>query len=849
MKRNLLFRWLLQGEWQAHRLQIAVAILAIALGIAMGFSIHLINTAAVNEFSAAVKSLSGQSDLQVRATKPTFDEMRYPVLAQRDGVAVASPVLEIQAAIPAKSEDDRNNTLKILGVDVYRAIAITPDLVGVPAEDRAFDMLSDDAIFLSPAAMEWLAVKQGDKLPLRLGTKTVTLRVAGGLVRAHVGQRIAVMDIGAAQWHFDHVGVLSRIDLKLKEGIHHGAFKAALEKELPAQYIVTETADQERRIHNMSRAYRINLNVLALVALFTGTFLVFSTQVLSTLRRRPQFALLRVLGLTRNQILRQMLRESCLLGILGSLLGLALGYAFAATALHVYGGELGGGFFPEIKPTIQLNPLAALLFFVLGVSVTLLGSLMPAWEAAQAHPAPALKSGSEDTALTGLQTPWPALLCLFLAAILTQLPPVAELPIFGYFAVALLMISGIAWMPSLTALFFSGLFRLFNRLASGALGTLALARLANAPQQAAIALGGVLASFSLMVAMAIMVASFRISIEDWLTHILPADIYVRTEVRQDAIGFTLQEQQAIATIAGIERIDFFRSLQITLDPARPTVTLIARPIDETDPGNTLPMTDDALSSAEIPSDAIPIWVSEAMVDLYDYQLGKRVTMPLSAVPQEFIVVGVWRDYGRQFGALQMQLSDYQKVSDEWHVNEAALWLQAGITPEQVMTALKALPFGESLTFWQPNEIRAMSLKIFDRSFAVTYLLEIIAVGVGLLGVAASFSAQALRRVKEFGMLRHIGVTRGQIYRMLALEGGLLAGFGIAIGFLLGGSISLILIFIVNPQSFHWTMQLHLPWQWLIIMACSMLMAAAVTALLAGRKAVSGNVIRAVKEDW
>src|SRR5690606_37653320 len=187
-----------------------------------------------------------------------------------------------------------------------------------------------------------------------------------------------------------------------------------------------------------------------------------------------------------------------------------------------------------------------------------------------------LKSGSEEIALAGLRKPWPAYSCLVLAAILTQLPPVAELPVFGYFSVALLMIGGILWMPSLASLFFAWLFNVFNRLSSGALAGLALARLANAPQQAAIALSGVLASFSLMVAMAIMVASFRISIEDWLTHILPADVYVRTEVRQDAVGFSPQEQQMIANAAGIERIDFIHSLQITLDPARPTVTLIAR---------------------------------------------------------------------------------------------------------------------------------------------------------------------------------------------------------------------------------------------------------------------------------
>ncbi|MCO6433278.1 ABC transporter permease, partial [Nitrosomonas nitrosa] len=514
MNRNLLFRWLTLGEWQAHRLQIVVSIIAIMLGIAMGFSIHLINTAAVSEFSAAVKSLSGQSDFQVRATQPTFDEMLYPKLAQHAGVAQASPILEIQAAIPGKADEIRNTTLKILGIDMLRAITVTPDLLGVPAEDRPFDMLMEDAIFLSPAAMEWLEVKEGDALPLRLGTKTVTLRVAGGLVRPHAGQRIAVMDIGAAQWHFDHVGVLSRIDLKLKQGISHEGFKAALERELPNHYLVIETADQEKRIHNMSRAYRINLNVLALVALFTGTFLVFSAQVLSTLRRRPQFALLRVLGLTRKQVLWQILRESSLLGIVGSLLGLGFGYILAASALRVFGGDLGGGFFPEIQPSVQFDPMAALLFFALGVGVTLLGSLMPAWEAARAHPAPALKSGSEESTLAGLRKPWPAYSSLGLAAILTQLPPVAELPVFGSFSVALLMIGGMLWMPSLASLFFAWLFNVFNRLSSGALAGLALARLANAPQQAAIALSGVLASFSLMVAMAIMVASFRISIED-----------------------------------------------------------------------------------------------------------------------------------------------------------------------------------------------------------------------------------------------------------------------------------------------------------------------------------------------
>ncbi len=850
MKRNLLSQWLLQGQWHSHRLQMSMVMIAIALGIALGFSIQLINSAAIHEFSSAIKILSGQSDLQIRAVQPTFDEMLYPKLAQREGVELASPVLEIQAAIPGQSDDTRNGMLKILGIDVFRAMAMTPDIVGVPAEDRNFDTLAIDAIFLSPAAMEWLKVAQGDSLSLRLGTKTVTLRVAGGLVRTNPGQRLAVMDIGAAQWHFDHVGLLSRVDLKLKQSVNLEQFKAALEKELPSQYLVAETIDQEKRINNMSRAYRINLNVLALVALFTGIFLVFATQFLATLQRRPQLALLRVLGMTKKQILLQILKESSLLGLLGALLGIVLGYGFAISALYFLGGDLGAGFFPDIQPQIQFDPWLTLLFLMLGIGVTLMGSITPAWEAANAHPAQALKSGSEALSMTRLNKPWAATTCIIIALIFTQLPPVAELPLFGYFAVALLLIGGIAWMPTLAKLFFSLLLRLANRDSRNVLTLLVLARLSNASHQAAIALGGVLASFSLMVAMAIMVASFRVSIEHWLDHILPADIYVRTELRQDVIGFTRSEQDALANTSGIERIDFIYSQQISLDSSRPSVTLFARPIDKNDPGSVLPLTDDVLPTETLAnSDAIPVWVSEAMVDLYDFQVGKQIELPLGKTLHNYIVAGVWRDYGRQFGAIQMRLSDYQTVSGEFHINEAAIWLTDGVSTQQMMNTLRALPFGEALVFWQPNEIRSLSLKIFDRSFAVTYLLEIIAVLVGLLGVAASFSAQVLTRIKEFGILRHMGLTRSQIIRMLTLEGGFLTGFGITIGFILGGSISLILIFIVNPQSFHWTMQLYMPWSWLALMIIALLFSAALTAYIVGKSAVARQVVQSVKEDW
>ncbi|MBS0299566.1 MAG: FtsX-like permease family protein [Proteobacteria bacterium] len=849
MNAATLSRWLLFGEWRAHLVQVTVALIAIAIGVAMAFSIHLINTAAFNEFSAASKSLSGQSDLQVRGRKAFFDESLYPKLVNHDGVAIANPVLEFDVAIPGQQQNRNDHKLKIIGVDMFRAMQISPDLLGLVEEGKTLDRLADDAIFLSPAAMEWLQVEQGDTLQLHAGLQTITLRVAGGLVRTRAGQRIAVMDIGAVQWRFDQLGVLSRIELKLKDGVNHAAFKAELAEELGEAYWVTESADQEKRIANMSRAYRVNLNMLALVALFTGTFLVFSTQALSVMRRRQQFALLRVLGFTRRQLLRQVIVEGGMLGIIGSLLGVGLGYAVAALAIRLLGGDLGTNFFPGVKPAIYFDASSALLFFAVGLGVTLLGSIIPALEAARAKPALALRSGSEDAAMAKLSTPWFALASLSLALIFTQLPPVFDLPVFGYLAIAQLLIGGIALMPRFSALAFSLLLRQLRPERSGAVFTLVLARLANAPNQAAIALGGILASFSLMVAMAIMVTSFRVSIDHWLGHVLPADLYVRAAASGDQGSFPADAQKLITQLPGFSRVDFFRVQQMMLDVNRPEITVFVRPVDRQDPRNTLPLTDDVIAPGALPENAMPVWVSEAMVDLYGYRVGEKVMLPVGATPSEFLVAGVWRDYGRQFGAIQMQLADYQALTGDQRVNTVALWLQAGTDPDTATERLRQLPFGSALEISRSSDMRALSLEIFDRSFAVTYLLELIAVVIGLLGVAASFSAQTLARIKEFGMLRHIGVKRRQIFAMLAAEGGLLTALGMVLGFLLGWSISLILVFIVNPQSFHWTMQLHLPWDWLAMIAVIMLIAAALTALLAGRRAVSGEVVRAVKEDW
>ncbi len=391
-------RAVLGGALAQNRARTVVAAVAIALGVALGFAVQLVNESAVDELTHSVRTLSGDADLTVRGPRSGFDEALYPRLARDPDVAVASPAVEVDVRI-----DGRPEPLRVLGLDAFRAGAIQPGLTGAAA-DR-LDTLRPDAIFLSNAASAWLGADVGDTVTLQAGLRDVRLRIAGGLVGA--GQpRIGVMDIAAAQAAFDRVGRLTRIDLRLAPGAQLAAVRDRLARTLPPGVAIDQPDATSRATERISRSYRINLNVLALVALFTGGLLVFSTQALSVVRRRTQFALLRTLGVTRRRLAVLCALEGGLIGVAGSTVGVALGYVIALVAVRIVGGDLGSGYFRGVAPGLDVDPLALVAFFLLGVAASTLGSLVPALEAARASPARSLKAGDEETALERLRSPW-----------------------------------------------------------------------------------------------------------------------------------------------------------------------------------------------------------------------------------------------------------------------------------------------------------------------------------------------------------------------------------------------------------------------------------------------------------
>jgi putative ABC transport system permease protein len=831
LRARLALAWLVLGEWRWHPGRFAATAVAIAVGVALGFAVHLVNGSALASFEQAVTGVNGAADLQIRARTPLgFDERLYPRVATAAGVVDASPVI----SLPARAGAGR---FTLLGLDVIRAAAVTPGFVGARTagpDARSDDLFAEDALFLTRAALTATGARVGERIAVSANGRAATLVIAGTLPGAPDGQALGTIDIAAAQWRFGRLGRLDRLDLRLGD-------REAAERTLPTllgtDATIVSSESQARQGDALSRAYRVNLDMLALVALLTGGFLVFSAQTLSVARRMRAFALVRTLGLPRSGIIAAVAVEGVVIGVVGATLGLAAGYAMAAAALRLFGGDLGGGYFAGATTHVVFQPAAAVSFFALGLAAALLGSILPARAAARAAPAAALKNAG-DLLDPRAPVPWrPALLLLLAGGAAALLPAVGGLPVFGFVSMALLLAGGVAGVPWLVRWL---LWPWRAREIASVPRLLAIRHVQGAPGQAAIALCGIVASTALMIAMATMVTSFRGAVDGWLGQVLSADLYLRAEGGE----LDIAAQRRIAAVPNIGTIAFSRQLPLTIGGDRPPVTLIARPVrgDAGDPLLVL------LDRAQVPAGATPVWVSVPAARLYGWTPGRLITFPVGSHMPRFMIAGVWRDYARQQGALVIRDTDYARLTGDQGRDEAAITLAPGTDPAAVRRAIAAvLPKGVSVA--EPASLRRFALQLFDRSFAITYVLEAVAILVGLAGVAATMSAQTIARSKEFGMLRHLGLTRQQITTMLASEGALLGLIGAVAGVALGALLGQVLIHVVNPQSFNWTMTTIWPLGTIVGVTAALTGAAALTAMLAGRRATAADTIVAVREDW
>ena len=827
----------LRGSLLANGFRLALTLACIALGVALGGAVHTVHTSALAEIDRATRVLSGTADVEIRGARSGFDDAVFVEVARRPEVAIASPVIEVDAAIAGRDE-----TLRVMGIDPLRAVRLQPAFVADRAAtggNEAASLLEPDRIWLTPPASARLGLKPGAKLRLVAGSAVHEFEVAGTLSGLQAGGELAVMDIAAAQLRFGRIGSISRIDLRLRPGIDEAAFRDAIAKSLPPGVVVAPARSLSTRAEAISRAYRVNLDALALVALATGAFLVFSTLALQAARRRQEFALLRALGLTRGGVSALLAIEGGIIGGIGSALGTGLGVEGSRALLSRAGGDLGAGFFPAHSAVFAVDLVALGGIAALGTTMSIAAALWVARAVGRMSVADALRDRAVDLPAT-TQRGALAAAALFAAGLpLLFTPPLHGLPIGGYAAIALWLAAAVAAVAPLCR-------AVLRAIAPerAPVPMLAFAQVRHLPGHLAASVAGIVVSAALCVAMAIMVFSFRVSLEDWLNGVVGADLYVRSS-EGDTGFFTLAEQQRLAKLPEVRSIETLRYDRIALDPDGPPLSIVARPIDD----RILAGFQAEPPRMPEPSANIAVWISEAARDLHGWKTGDPIVLPIAGQQTELRVAGIVRDYARTWGAVLIPVEDYRRLTGDTRANDLAVHLAPGVDGKRAQAAIRAaLPDAAGLQFEDAADLRRRSLEIFDRSFAVTYALEAIAVVIALAGVTSSFAALAWSRRREFGVLRFLGLTRGEILRMLALEGAATGALGAFIGLIAGTAISLVLLHVVNRQSFHWTLQVHWPVAGLAALLTAVVALCSIGARASGAFAVRREAVLAVKDD-
>jgi putative ABC transport system permease protein len=838
---QLLFIWMLNGASVHAKVRWLVALIMVAIGVMLAVAIHTVNFSAMASFGQALDTVNGQASAQLVAQLGDIDDRQIELWDSRRanlGINTVSPVLVV-----------KTDRLTVLGIDFFKAAVVTSSLMP-SVTDSGLDLFNEKAIFLSAGALKLFNKRVGDGIVLQQGADSVSLVIAGE-VPGSFSQVIGVMDIGSAQWVFNRLGVVSRLDLRLEDWQTPEGLRDALQAQSETLQLVA-TQDRQRRMSLLSRAYRVNLSVLAMVALLTGGFLVSTAVNLSIVRQRSELALLGVMGASDVWLRRFVWTQGGLIGALGGLVGTGMGLLLASVLMHWFGGDLGGNYFANSQPPMVIDWTVMVFLFLTATLMGLGSAWLPMLQINWRQPMAVLRAGQAETLAPSLPTLKWSLTSLGLSAGLLLLPTFDELPWTAYGSIAALLCAGLLAIPWLTARLWGAMSRALFYLQVPAVLRLAVWRLAQAPAAASPLINGTVAAFSLTVAMMVMVSSFRNSVSDWLNVVLPADLYTNSQALTDQPGFDPAYQEVIAALAEVQRVETSRQRSLRLAYDRPEVVLIAKPLNLRDLSESMALVGLPKLPPKDGQTRPIVFGSEAMADLYGWRVGQETLLPLSVHGQQKVWVGgLFTDYGRQHGTVVMSINDYEVLTGDYSRSSISLWLTNAADPAKVVEQIQ-VKFPELAYFkWVTSSfIRQLSLKIFDRSFAMTYALEAAALFVALFSVAAGVTGQLILRRREFGVLAHLGMSQSDRWRLVSLEVGLLLVVAIVWASLLGGVISQVLIHKVNPESFHWTMSTHFALdQWAMISTLLLLIGVLTARWAASRGLDQRRLAESLRADW
>ncbi len=797
-----LFRRLILRPLRRDVPRTVLTLASIALGIAVVIAIELSGDAATGSFQSSMETLVGKVDYEITANGGV-DEAALARLSGLPLHARFSPMIQ-QPVVVAGVTSVRLASTTLYGIDLIGA-AQGSDGGGAfdPEKMETFAAVSDDLA----ARLHW---KKGDAIELRgrERTRSFTIeRIVPGQNAGWIG-----VDIAAAQDLLGMVGKLDRIEAFLPPGETDDAGKA-IRAAVPASWDVETPGARSEENRRMLRAFRWNLRILSYISLLVGAFLIYNTIAVSVVRRRSEIGILRALGTSSRGVLLIFLGEAAMLGLVGSVLGIVLGRVLAAALLRMISDTVNALFTTSAPGAIALSPPSIALAIVTGTGVAVVSALIPAREAARVAPAEAMRRAivEHETRLhVKRDVIWAAALAL-IAICLAQMGPIDGKPIAGYAATLFAVASAALLSPAFVTGAIRALRGTLKRVA-GAAGLIAGRSLVASLARTSIIVTALATAIAMMVSVGVMVGSFRETVEVWLDSQLRADLYMRAEGIGTAGIFppiAAAVPEIAAKVPGIEQVDVLHAFEFHYEGTRATfgggnMNIVRRRRFI----RFLSGDADAIM-ASLPGRDRAI-VTEPFSDKHHVKVGDILKIPLGGHEVALTVAGIYYDYSSDRGMVLVDRSTLLKYLPEQPVTNVAMYLAPGADSTKVRHELEARLADYPLLI-APNEVlRRGAVAVFDRTFAVTWALEAVAILVAMLGAANSLLALVLDRRREIGLIRYLGADGGQVRKMILTEAGLLGLLAGVLGLALGMALSLVLIYVVNKQSFGWTIQFHPP---------------------------------------
>jgi putative ABC transport system permease protein len=847
----------------ADRIRSAVTVLGVALGVAVVVAIQLTNASSVRGFATALETVAGKTSLEIAGVGPGFDELLLADLGWLRQHGEVSPVVEGDAVVRAQGGGEES--VRILGVDVLRDRSFRDyQLIEFgerrrqPRTEELLSLLVDpSSVILTEKLASRHGVEVGSTVEITAGDRAAPFVVRGllrdeGPARALDGN-FALMDIAAAQLAFDRIGRLDRVDVRIPEGASIDEAERAIASRLPEGLSVGRPDRRGRQVEKMLEAFHFNLAALSYIALLVGLFLIYNTVSISVIARRGEIGTLRAIGASRATVLGLFLAEATALAVVGCAAGLALGRALAEVAVRVTSTTVNALYIASAAAPQPLAWRHAALAFGIGLPLSLVAAALPALEAARVAPTAAMRGGDRLETRFRLRARYLAIPALLLALgwWLATLGPVDGLPLFGY-ASAVAIVFGAAFVvPAVlygVGRFGEGLVGRLFRVE----GRLAMANVTGAIPRISISVAALAVSLSITVAIAVMIGSFRETVVYWVGQTLSADLYVRPATRSNiATDSTLSPEviRAAAAMPETEAIDTFRNFDVPYGDG----TII---VGSSDFANLLDRRklffkepSDGAEAVRAAAGREAAIVSESFAIKHGARIGDLVRLPTAAGEREVAVTGIYYDYSNDRGAVILDRPVFERLYGAQLPTNLAIYLKPDADPEAAREALLAALGDRYRVFVFTNAaLRREVFKIFDATFAITYALEIVAIFVAIMGVASTLLTLVLERRRELAILRLVGADRRQVRKMVVIEAALLGGVSQGIGIVVGMLLSLVLIYVINVQSFGWTIQFRVPFAFLAQSSALILLATALSGLYPAWRACQLNAPEQAMEE-